>query len=133
MEPNIGSFEIPAANIVVLIALAVIAIGLYVLFERTLWGKGLRATAGERRGRRLVGIRVASAGNSAFLIAAGLAAISGILIGPSLTVYSDTGFLIGLKGFVGAAIGGIASYPLALFGPCLSGSSCPSAPSIQAP
>lgn len=118
---NIGSFEIPAANIVVLIALAVIAIGLYVLFERTLWGKGLRATAVNGVGARLVGIRVASAGNSAFLIAAGLAAISGILIGPSLTVYSDTGFLIGLKGFVGAAIGGIASYPLALFGSLLVG------------
>ena len=30
---------------------------------------------------------------------------------PITTVYYDTGFLIGLKGFVGAIIGGLASYP----------------------
>lgn len=118
---NFGIIDISAENIVVVAALIIIGVSLYVFFERTLWGKGLRATAVNAVGARIVGIRVASAGASAFLIAAGLAAISGILIGPSLTVYSDTGFLIGLKGFVGAAIGGIVSYPLAMFGALLVG------------
>jgi branched-chain amino acid transport system permease protein len=34
-----------------------------------------------------------------------------LLIGPSTTVFYDSGFLIGLKGFVAAVIGGLASYP----------------------
>ncbi|WP_420104467.1 branched-chain amino acid ABC transporter permease [Bosea sp. (in: a-proteobacteria)] len=116
---TIGGIEISGESLVVFGALVMISLSLYLLFERTLWGKGLKATAVNLVGSRIVGIRVASAGTAAFSIAAALAAVSGILIGPSLTVYSDTGFLIGLKGFVGAAIGGIVSYPLATFGALL--------------
>jgi len=36
-------------------------------------------------------------------------------------VYYDSGFLIGLKGFVGAIIGGLASYPVAAAGALLVG------------
>jgi branched-subunit amino acid ABC-type transport system permease component len=42
--------------------------------------------------------------------------VSGILIAPITTLYYDTGFLFGLKGFVGAILGGMASYPLAAVG-----------------
>ena len=52
----------------------------------------------------------------AFTLAALLGAFSGILIAPLTTIYYDTGFLIGLKGFVGAVMGGMASYPLAAVG-----------------
>ena len=45
-----------------------------------------------------------------------IGALSGILISPITTIYYDTGFLIGLKGFVGAILGGMASYPLAVVG-----------------
>ena len=38
------------------------------------------------------------------------------MIAPITTIYYDTGFLIGLKGFVAAIIGGLASYPLAAMG-----------------
>ncbi len=41
-----------------------------------------------------------------------IGAISGILIVPITTLYYDTGFLIGLKGFIAAIIGGLVSYPL---------------------
>ena len=44
--------------------------------------------------------------------------LSGVLIAPITTIYYDTGFLIGLKGFVAAIIGGLASYPLAAVGAC---------------
>ena len=44
-----------------------------------------------------------------------------MLIAPLTTVYYDTGFLIGLKGFVAAIVGGLASYPLALAGALLVG------------
>ncbi len=89
---------------------------LSVLFERTMWGKALRATAINRTGARLMGISATLAGKLAFLLAAAIGCLSGILISPLTTVYYDTGFLIGLKGFVAAIIGGLASYPVAAAG-----------------
>jgi len=68
-----------------------------------------------------MGIKVKRAGQIAFLLAALLGAFSGILIGPITTVYYDSGFIIGLKGFVGAILGGLAGYPLAAAGALLVG------------
>ena len=50
-----------------------------------------------------------------------IGALSGILIAPITTIYYETGFLIGLKGFVGAIVGGLASYPIAAAGALLVG------------
>ena len=95
--------------------------GLYQLFGRTVYGKALRATAMNRTGARLMGISTVLAGKLSFLLAAMIGAFSGILIAPITTIYYDTGFLIGLKGFVGAIIGGLASYPVAAAGALLVG------------
>ncbi len=94
---------------------------LFLFFERTLTGKALRATSVNRVGARLMGIRPESTGTIAFLLASVLASISGILIGPVTTFYYDSGFLIGLKAFVGAIIGGLVSYPLAAAGAVTGG------------
>ena len=85
---------------------------LWLFFGLTLYGKALRATAVNRLGARLVGIRTTLSGQIAFLLASVIGAISGILIVPITTLYYDTGFLIGLKGFIAAIIGGLVSYPL---------------------
>ena len=94
---------------------------LFVFFERTIYGKALRATAMNRTGARLMGISTVMAGKLSFLLAAMIGAFSGILIAPITTIYYDTGFLIGLKGFVGAIVGGLASYPIAAAGAILVG------------
>ncbi len=94
---------------------------LWLLFSLTLYGKALRATAVNRLGARLVGIRTTLSGQIAFLLAAAIGAISGILIVPITTLYYDTGFLIGLKGFVAAIIGGLVSYPLTAIAALLVG------------
>ncbi len=78
-----------------------------VLFDRTVYGKALRATAINRLGARLMGIPTEFAGKLSFFLCALIGAISGILIAPITTIYYDTGFLIGLKGFVAAIIGGL--------------------------
>ena len=88
-------------------------VALFAWFELTLSGKALRATAVNRLGARLVGIPTARSGLIAFTIAGLVGALSGILIAPLTTVYYDSGFLIGLKGFVAAIVGGLASYPAA--------------------
>lgn len=94
---------------------------LAVFFERTIYGKALRATAMNRTGARLMGISTVMAGKLSFLLAVLIGAFSGVLIAPITTVYYDTGFLIGLKGFVGAIVGGLASYPIAAAGAILVG------------
>jgi branched-chain amino acid transport system permease protein len=91
-------------------------VALYLFFERTLRGKALRATAVNRLGARLMGISTAGAGRLSFGLAAFIGALSGLLIGPTTTMFYDSGFLVGLKGFVAAIFGGLASYPGAAFG-----------------
>jgi len=91
--------------------------GLFFLaFERTVAGKALRATAVNRIGARLVGIRPARTALLAYVAASLLAGLIGILVAPSTTMYYDSGFLIGLKAFVAAIIGGLVSYPLTAVG-----------------
>jgi branched-chain amino acid transport system permease protein len=106
--------------LVVLFSLALIG-ALYLFFGRTLYGKALRATALNRVGARLVGVSPILAGSLTFTLAAMLCAVSGVLIGPITTVYYDSGFLVSLKGFVGAIIGGLVSYPAAAAGSLLVG------------
>jgi len=89
---------------------------LFLYFEGTPTGKALRATAVNRTGARLVGIRPSRTGAVAFVLASLLGGISGLLIGPVTTVYYDSGFLIGLKAFVAAIVGGLGSYPLTAVG-----------------
>ncbi|TMH30765.1 MAG: branched-chain amino acid ABC transporter permease [Betaproteobacteria bacterium] len=106
--------------LVVFFSLVLIGV-LYLFFDRTLYGKALRATALNRVGARLVGVSPTLAGSTTFTLAALLGAVSGVLIGPITTIYYDSGFLISLKGFVGAIIGGLASYPAAAAGSLLVG------------
>lgn len=104
------------------LALSAIAIcSLYLLSTRTLYGKALRATAVNRMGAQLMGISPLLAGRISFGLAALLCALSGIMIAPLTTLYYDSGFLISLKGFVGAIIGGLASYPVAAAGAIVVG------------
>jgi branched-chain amino acid transport system permease protein len=97
------------------VSLALI-VGLWAFFERTLWGKALRATAVNRFGARLVGIRTERAGLLAFGIAGLIGVLSGLLIGPIATIYYDSGFLIGLKAFIGVVCAAMASFPIAVAG-----------------
>ncbi len=109
---SLGPLCITGQSLGVYAITILLIVGLWLLFGYTLYGKALRATAVNRLGARIVGIRTSLSGQIAFLLAAVIGAISGILIVPITTIYYDTGFLIGLKGFVAAIIGGMVSYPL---------------------
>lgn len=113
---EIGGFIVTAQLVLIVAASIVFSALLFLFFEKTIAGKALHATAVNRTGARLVGIRPATTGALAFLLASALAGISGVLVGPVATLYYDSGFLIGLKAFVGAIIGGLISYPLAAIG-----------------
>ncbi|MGX9427353.1 MULTISPECIES: branched-chain amino acid ABC transporter permease [Bradyrhizobium] len=94
---------------------------LYLFFHRSLRGRALLAAAYNRRGAEIVGISAAAAGRTAFIVAGLVGAVSGLLVGPMTTLYYDSGFILGLKGFVGAIVGGLAIYPLAAAGAVLVG------------
>ena len=118
---SIGDLLISGQSALVIgVSLSLIAL-LYMFFGYTLKGKALRATAVNRNGARLVGIGTNQAGRLAFGLSAGLGSLAGILIGPMNTVQYDTGFVVALKGFVAAIIGGLASYPIAAIGAILVG------------
>ena len=118
---EIGALAVTGQSIVIVGVSITLILALYLYFERTLLGKALRATAVNRLGARLVGIGTTQAGRLAFVLAAAMGALCGVLIAPLTTVYYDSGFLIGLKGFVAAIIGGMSSYPIAAIGAVLVG------------
>lgn len=118
---RLGVLNVTAQSLWVVGSSAVLMVLLWLLFEHSLYGKALRATAINRIGARLSGISTTFAGSLSFTLAALIGAIAGILISPITTIYYDTGFLISLKGFVGAIIGGMVSYPLAAAGALLVG------------
>lgn len=118
---DIGSLQVSGQSVVVISVCLALVLLLFLFFGRSMIGKALRATAMNRVGARLMGIPTDLSGDVSFALAALIAAVSGLLIAPLTTVYYDTGFLIGLKGFVAAIVGGLASYPLALLGALLVG------------
>src|SRR5699024_216494 len=116
-----GSVEIGAVpwsvqTFLVLLTCGLLIVALLLFFRRSLYGRALRATAVNRRGARLVGISTRMAGSLTFTMAAAIGALSGMLIAAVTTIYYDTGFLIGLKGFVAAIFGSLVSYPIAAAG-----------------
>jgi branched-chain amino acid transport system permease protein len=117
----IGAVNVSLQSLLVVATSVLLILALYLFFGRTLYGKALRATALNRAGARLVGVSPDFAGALTFTLASLLCAFSGVLIGPITTIYYDSGFLISLKGFVGAIIGGLSSYPLAAAGSLLVG------------
>lgn len=121
-----GSFQVGnllvSTHSLATIAICVMLIALFaVSLTSTLRGKALRATAINRRGSQIVGVSPTAAGYTCFIVAATIGVVTGALIAPVSTIYYDSGFLIGLKGFVAAIFGGLLSYPISALGALLLG------------
>ena len=118
---DIGITRLSLQLIVVTIVFLALVAALWAFFRHSILGQILRATSVNRIGARLVGIAPDVSGATAFGLASLIGAVSGILIAPLTTIYYDSGFLLALKGFVGAVVGGLASFPLAALGSLLVG------------
>jgi len=108
---HFGSVTLTSQKTALLVVTVALMAALWFVLQHSMIGKALRAAAVNRIGARLVGLEVAASGQLAFAIAAAIGTITGILIGSYTTIYYDTGFLIGLSGFVAAILGGLVSYP----------------------
>jgi branched-chain amino acid transport system permease protein len=114
LRMHVGPLLVTGQAIITALTTLALIVMLWLVFERSLRGKALRATAVNRTGARLMGISSNASGQLTFTMAAFIGGLSGLLIGPTTTVFYDSGFLIGLKGFVAAVAAGLASYPGAL-------------------
>ena len=100
---------------------AVVMVLLYYFFEKTMWGKALRACAINRQAARLMGISPNRMSALSFALAAALGAIGGFVLGPATRPSYDMGLTLGLKGFVAAIMGGLVNAPAAVLGGILLG------------
>ena len=88
----------------------------YVLFERTMVGKKLTATAQDREMARLMGINTGRMITLTFMYSMVLAAISGFLLVPLNYATTTMAVTPSLKAFVAAVIGGFGSIPGVIVG-----------------
>lgn len=88
---------------------AVLVVALVLFFTRTLSGKAILATSMNKEAARLVGIRTQMVLMLAFMVSALLGSVAGIVVAPITFTSYDIGIILGLKGFVAAAIGGLGS------------------------
>lgn len=103
------------------IALIAISIGLVVaihLFVTRSWaGRAMRALSEDQDAARMMGVEVDSVIRNAFLIGSALGAVAGVMDGLYYhSIRFDMGWVMGIKGFTAAVIGGLGNIYGAVFG-----------------
>jgi branched-chain amino acid transport system permease protein len=97
-------------------------IGLQLFIRHSIYGKAMRAIALDQTACSLMGIPVHRVIALTFFIGASLAAGAGVMAGAYYgTVNFMMGFIIGLKAFTAAVLGGIGNLPGAMVGGLLLG------------
>ena len=119
---ELGNVFITYTQMVLVGAAALLMTGLYLFVHRTMYGKAMRAIAIDQDACRLMGINVNRIIALTFFIGTSLAASAGIMAGTYYgSIHFFMGFVIGLKAFTAAVIGGIGSIPGAMLGGLLLG------------
>ncbi len=114
---TLGSVNVSLTTIVTIIVSAVSMAGLTFLVQKTKMGKAMRAVSEDTGAAELMGINVNRTINYTFAIGAALAGIGAILYCCSVPQVKPTmGYLLGIKAFVAAVLGGIGSIPGAMIG-----------------
>jgi branched-chain amino acid transport system permease protein len=119
---DIGSIRLLYIEPITLFAAIGLMIALDVFVSKTRLGKGMRATAQDPEAAMMLGIPVNRVITTTFIVGSGLAAAAGILYGLRYGgVKFNDGFIIGLKAFVAAVLGGIGNIRGAMLGGFLLG------------
>ncbi len=100
---------------------AVVLAALYVFFQTTALGRALRACAVNPLAARLVGISPRRMALASFVLSGAVGALGGVVLAPITFATYDMGLMLGLKGFVGAVLGGLANPPGAVAGGLILG------------
>ena len=106
----------------VLVLGLVLTVGLRELVNRTKLGKQMRAVAADREAAEMMGINVNFTIAATFFLGSALAGVAGVMGGLLFNQVTPTiGFIVGLKAFTAAVVGGIGSLPGAMLGGLLIG------------
>ncbi len=101
---------------------ALIMGGLLLLVHFTRLGRAMRATSENRLVAGLMGVDTNKIISATFIIGSALAAVAGLLIGANYGIAQYTmGFMLGLKAFTAAVLGGIGNLGGAMLGGLLLG------------
>jgi branched-chain amino acid transport system permease protein len=96
--------------------------GLYLLIEKTAFGRYIRATAQDREAAMMMGIKVNQVFLITFALGSALGAVAGLMNGMAYGIVKfNMGFVIGIKGFAAAVVGGLGNVYGAVAGGLLLG------------
>ncbi len=106
---------------IVLLCMTMMA-GLWWLVQKTRLGRAMRATAQSKEVAMLMGVDIDRVISATFVIGAALAAIAGVLVSAYYGLaHYYMGFMLGLKAFSAAVLGGIGNIAGAMLGGLLLG------------
>jgi branched-chain amino acid transport system permease protein len=121
-EPvRLGNIMVMSQQLVVLGAAFAVMVVFALFFKATRAGKWMQATASNSRAATLVGIRVGQVYMYTFAVGAAVAGAAAVLMAPLTLLYPDIGFVLFVKGFAAAVLGGLTSVPGAIVGGLLVG------------
>jgi branched-chain amino acid transport system permease protein len=119
---EIGGALLAPKQLLILVVSALMMIGLMTLVNRTRLGRAMRATAENPRIAGLMGVNANQVIAATFAIGAALAAVAGVLVGMNYNIAQfSMGFILGLKAFTAAVLGGIGNLGGAVVGGLLLG------------
>lgn len=117
-----GSMEINVKFVYILLVAVLIMGGLEVFVTKTKWGKAMRAVAQDQATSSLMGINVDLVISLTFLIGAGLGGAAGAMYAVQYSLINPyIGYILGMKAFTAAVLGGIGNIPGAMLGGVLLG------------
>ena len=119
---NIGGAIINEVQIAIVITAIAVMLGLMLLVHRTRLGRAMRAVAENPTAASLMGVNINKVISTTFMLGSALAAIAGIMVSANYgVVHYYMGFMLGLKAFTAAVLGGIGNLRGAMVGGVLLG------------
>lgn len=118
---NLFGVAIQTQSIFCIVCSVLCMIILQIFMKYTKFGTAMRASAMDSMAAQACGVNTSMATGITWAIAAGMASLAGILLGPVYGVYIMLGSTIGRKGFAGAIMGGYGNMYGAIVGGILLG------------
>jgi branched-chain amino acid transport system permease protein len=119
---EIAGATITDLQIAILVLSTVLTIALVTLVHKTRLGMAMRATAQSQQVASLMGVNVNTVISATFMIGSALAAIAGVMVSAYYGLaHYYMGFMLGLKAFSAAVLGGIGNISGAVLGGLLLG------------
>jgi branched-chain amino acid transport system permease protein len=113
---EVGPFAGSSQSFFILSITAVVFFLVWLLFEKTVWGKAFEAVALNRMAAALMGINLKLVAAMAFFGGAAIAGLAGLLVAPITSVHFLMGLPLAIKGFTALVIGGVGRVEGALLG-----------------